>query len=156
MRQRLVFYGALVLVLLGVGLHFALESPQVRVEIALWKMRHPHARVASEGFSELQNLYYTKWAAVDPVLAHTEDPHRISFLVERNVELPGIRPLQGFGVQGRPWYYKTDRVYCRTLGEAIRAFLYNERDVRGAPRWRRDYEGDWDAWWIANRGFYGV
>ena len=59
-------------------------------------------------------------------------------------------------MQGHPSYYKAERVYCRTLGEAIRAFLYNERDVRGAPRWRRDYEGDWDAWWLANRGFYGV
>jgi hypothetical protein len=156
MRKRIFFYGTLLLVLLGIVIHVALRSAPVQVEIALWKMRHPHARVASEGFTELQSLYFTKWAAVDPVLAHAEDPHRISFLVERNVELPGTRPLLGFGVQGRPSYYKAERVYCRSLGEAIRAFLYNERDVRGAPRWRRDYEGDWDAWWIANRGFYGV
>ena len=44
----------------------------------------------------------------------------------------------------------------RTVGESIRAMLYNEADVRGDPRWKRDYHGDWDAWWAANAGHYGA
>ena len=42
------------------------------------------------------------------------------------------------------------------MGDAIRAILYGETDTRGKPRWRTDFYGDWDAWWEANQGYYGV
>jgi hypothetical protein len=35
------------------------------------------------------------------------------------------------------------------VGDAVLAFAYDE------PKWRTDFEGDWDRWRLANKGYYG-
>jgi hypothetical protein len=45
-------------------------------------------------------------------------------------------------------YYRTDRVYCRTVSEALMAIMYREK------KWTVDYQGDWQTWWQANGKYY--
>jgi hypothetical protein len=156
LRKRLVVYLLLFGALAGVAGYYGWNLPQVRVERALRGVRHPNARVASEAWLELQQLYYTQWAAVEPLLAHARDPEPISFLVEaESIPVPGKAARQGFSVHGKPWYHKTDALHCLTVGDAVRAILYAELDGRGKPKWRTEYTGDWEAWWAENRGYYG-
>jgi hypothetical protein len=155
--RRLVVYAVLLLLLVGGGLAFWLHTVPLQVERAVRKLGHPNAEVASEGWTELHQLYRTKWAAVYPTLAHAEDDAPISFLVERRGAPFSDRPeLEGFWGSPKPRYHKTDQIWCRTVGDAIRAILYNENDAQGRPRWRTDLDGDWDAWWRANQGHYGL
>jgi hypothetical protein len=156
LRARLLVYGSLALALAGVAGHFWWTSAPARVERALRGVRHPNARVASEAWLELHELYFTKWAAVEPIVAHASDPDPISFLVEaEEIPVPGRPARDGFSVRGRPWYHRTDALHCTTVGDAIRAILYQAVDMHGKPTWRTRYEGDWDAWWAENRGYYG-
>jgi hypothetical protein len=153
---RLLFYVIVLAAVGGVAGHFWYHSVPQQVERALRDIRHPNARVASAAWTDLRELYFTKWAAVEPVVTHAEDRDPISFLVESEpIPVPGKPARPGFWARGKPWYHKTDRVYCQTVGEAIRAFLYTEVDMNGSPRWKRDYTGDWDQWWTTNRGYYG-
>jgi hypothetical protein len=156
LRGRIVFYGLVLLALAGVAGHFWWTSVPVRVERALRGVRHPNAKVASEAWLDLHELYYTRWAAVEPIVAHALDEAPISFLVEaEKIPVPGQPARDGFSVRGKPWYHETDALHCATVGEAIRAILYQAVDVHGNPRWRSAYAGDWDAWWAENRGYYG-
>lgn len=43
---------------------------------------------------------------------------------------------------------KTQRVYCRTVAEALMAIMYREK------KWTLAYQGDWQAWWQANGKSY--
>ncbi len=154
MSGRIAFYGIVLALLSGTAGYFWYRSVPVQLEIAFWKLRHPNAKVATEGWLEVHQLYRTKWAAVEPVLARAEDEDPISFLVEREkFPVPGKAAREGFWVKGKPYYHKTDRIYCRTVGDAIRAIFYNETDTYGKPRWKKDFFGDWDAWWQTNKGW---
>lgn len=156
MKKRLVFYGLLLCALGGFGAWYWFHSVPGQLARAMRDVGHPNARVASRAWEDLHQLYRTRWAAVEPVVSLAQDPRPISFLVEpQTFHIDGRRPQPGFWAQPKPWYHRNDGVHCRTVGESIRAILYNETDVRGNPRWKRDYRGDWDAWWTANAGYFG-
>lgn len=153
---RLLFYAFVFSGVGGVAGYFWYHSVPQQVERALLGVRHANARVASTAWSDLRHLYFTQWAAVEPVLLHAEDPEPISFLLEpQPIPVQGGTSRPGFQAPGKPRYYKTDRIHCRTVGDAIRAFLVSEVDLSGNPRGKHPYTGDWDAWWAANRGYYG-
>jgi hypothetical protein len=112
---------------------------------------HPHPAVAHEAWLELWNLYFTKWMAYQMFPEHLANAAPISFLIERQSFPPGgsnAPAMEGFFAHNKPIYYKTDRVYCRTVGEALMAIMYQEK------KWTVDYQGDWQAWWQANGRYY--
>ena len=154
---RIACYGIVLLAVGSVGGWFWWHSVPQQVERALRGVRHANARVASEAWQELSNLYFTKWAAVEPIVAAATDAEPISFLLQpAHVPLGNSSEHRAFQTRGRPVWYRADRVYCRTVGDAIRAMLYGETDRSGRPRWKKDFTGDWDAWWHSNKGYYGV
>lgn len=104
----------------------------VRYQVRL--LGHPHPAVAHDAWATLWNLYYTKWQV---------------YVERRPFRQVGDKPaVDGFFASARPIYYRTDRVYCRTVGEALMAIMYREK------KWTVDYEGDWQAWWRANGARY--
>jgi hypothetical protein len=114
-------------------------------------MAHPHPVVAHKGWLEVWNLYFTKWAVFDMIPEHLANTQPISFLIERQSFPQGgdnAPAMEGFFAHSRPIYYKTDRVYCRTVREALMAIMYREK------KWTVDYQGDWQAWWQANGKYY--
>jgi hypothetical protein len=110
-------------------------------------MAHPHPAVAHDAWQELSNLYFTKWTVYQMFPAEVGNAAPISFLIERQ-SFPGggenAPAMEAFFARNKPIYYKTDRVYCRTVGEALMAIMYRE------GKWAVDYQGDWQAWWQAN------
>ena len=81
------------------------------------------------------------------IVARATDKTPIYFLVEREeVWQTNNANRPGFGVHNKPIYYKSDGVYCRTVGDALRTILFNE-NTRTKPRWRTDFYGNWDRWW---------
>jgi len=155
-RKKMPFFRVLFWVIFlsaaGYGAWYAKnETLPCKVNRYLKLMQHPNANVASDSWWGLRELYFTKWHAFRQILEHTHDPQPISFLVEKGkVPVPGEEVRWDFLVErGRPIYYKSETIYCRTVGEAILAFVYNER------RWKSDYFGDWGAWWEVNKEFYG-
>lgn len=114
-------------------------------------LAHPHPAVAYTAWMELWNLYFTKWAVYDTLPRHVADTRALSFLIERE-QFPAAGDttpaVNGFMAREKPYFYKTDRIYCRTVGEALLAIMYREK------KWRTDYEGDWKAWWEANKRYY--
>lgn len=113
-------------------------------------LAHPHPAVAYEAWVTLWNLYFTKWAVYEMFPTEVNDATPISFLVERQAfPASGDKPaVHGFFALERPIYYKSERVHCRTVGEALMAIMYREK------KWTVDYEGDWQAWWRANGKHY--
>lgn len=103
-------------------------------------MRHPNPRVAAAAWRELSHMYYTKWDSVDAIRELIPDEGPISFLV--------VRQTDSFWAEDKAIYYKADRVHCRTVGEALLAIVYKEK------RWRTGYDGDWAAWWEANKAYH--
>ena len=121
------------------------------VKYNLRLVAHSHPAVAHDAWLTLWNLYFTKWAVFETFPKHLVNTQPISFLIERQ-SLPGAGEnapaMEGFFARNKPIYYKTDRVYCRTVGEAIMAIMYREK------KWSVDYQGDWPAWWQANGQHY--
>ena len=114
-------------------------------------LAHPHPAVAQNAWLELWNLYFTKWTVYQMFPEQVANPAPISFLIERQTFPPGGNgspAMEGFFARNKPIYYKTERVYCRTVGEALMAIMYREK------KWSADYDGDWQAWWQANGQIY--
>ena len=114
-------------------------------------LAHPHPAVAQDAWLVLWNLYFTKWAVYRtfPDLVANEKP--ISFLIERQSFPRGgdnAPAMDGFFARNKPIYHKTDRIYCRTVSEALMAIMYREK------KWTVDYQGDWQTWWQANGKYY--
>ena len=114
-------------------------------------LAHPHPAVAYEAWLELSNLYFTKWMAFQMFPKEVANTAPISFLIERQ-SFPGggegHPAMEGFFAHKKPIFYRTERVYCRTVGEAIMAIMYREK------KWNVDYQGNWQAWWGANGQYY--
>ena len=116
----------------------------------LERITHPNAKVANEAYWQVNNLYFTKWAAYEIILDYVEDQRPINFLIERKLRKFSNRPeFWGFVASSKPIFYKTDQVYCKTLGEAIMSLAHREKN------WKTDCQGNWQSWWQANRGYYG-
>jgi hypothetical protein len=114
-------------------------------------LAHPHPAVAHGAWLELWNLYFTKWGAYQLFPEHVANAAPISFLIERQSFPRGgdhAPAMEAFFARNQPIYYKTERVYCQTAGEALLAIMYREK------KWAVDYQGDWQAWWQANRKHY--
>jgi len=114
-------------------------------------LSHPHPQVANEAWITLWNLFFRKWQVYHMLPQHFADPRPISFLIDRK-PFPATgeqRALEAFFAQAKPIYYQSERVYCRTVGEALMAIMYRE------GKWKMDYEEDWNAWWELNRKHYG-
>ncbi len=114
-------------------------------------MAHPHPEVAYKAWLEVWNLYFTKWAVFDTIPEHLANTQPISFLIERESFPQGgnnTSAMEGFFARDKPVYYKTDRVCCRTVSEALMAIMHREK------KWTVDYQGDWQAWWQANAKYY--
>ena len=114
-------------------------------------LAHPHPAVAQDAWLELWNLYFTKYMAYQMFPAEVANAAPISFLIERQSFPAGGKnapAMEGFFARKKPFYFKTDRVYCRTVGEAIMAIMYREKT------WDVDYQGNWQAWWQANGKYY--
>jgi hypothetical protein len=120
----------------------------VRYQLRL--LAHPHPAVAHDAWLTLWNLYYTKWTVYEMFPKEVGDTTPISFLIERqSFPASGDQPaVAGFFAVNRPIYYTSERVHCRTVGEALMAIMYREK------KWPVDYEGDWKAWWQANRTLF--
>ncbi len=112
-------------------------------------LTHPNAKVASKAWFELNNLYFLSWTAYAKILTQLDNGTPIHFLVESvSVPVPGKPAVRGFTVNDRLIFYKTERIYCQTVGEALSAILYNERN------WKTDWDGSWQSWWESNRKYY--
>ena len=147
---RIVFWSLFLPAAIVAGVLFWRHGALQRANRCLHLLTHPNAAVAGQAWWDLRELYFTKWAVYEFCLQHVGDKEEIGFLVEREKGAGRGGPEQSdFTVKGHPIYYRTDRVYCRTVGEAILAIVHSER------KWKTDFEGDWPAWWEQNRGFYG-
>ena len=113
-------------------------------------LSHPHPQVAAQAWVTLWNLFQRKWQVYHLLPAHFADASPIHFLIDRKpfpatAEQPA---LEAFFAEPKPIYYRSERVYCRTVGEALMAIMYRE------GKWRVDYQDDWSAWWELNRAYY--
>lgn len=147
---RIVFWLTFIPAAIVTGIYSYYRGMSQRVDLYIERMAHPNAKVASEAWINLRELYMTSWDAYGLVLEHINDDTPISFLIEiEKMPVPGKPAQDNFWANGKPIYYKADTVYCRTIGEAILAFVHNE------PKWKTPYDGDWNAWWENNKGYYG-
>ena len=124
---------------------------EVRTRYNILLLSHSHPDVASKAWIALWNLYHRKWQVYHALPAHFADPTPIHFLLERErfPANPDMRALEAFFARPKPIYYQAERVYCRTVGEALMAILYRE------GKWQVDYRDDWHEWWVRNRTHYG-
>ncbi len=129
--------------------HPVLLDLRTRYNIVL--LSHPHPEVASAAWVVLWNLFHRKWQVYHALPAHFGDRTPIHFLLERRAfdAAPEQPKMEAFFALPRPIYYEAERVYCRTVGEALMAILYRE------GKWKFDYRDDWGAWWTMNRTYYG-
>ena len=112
--------------------------------------------MAAAAWDELQNLFFTTWAAYFILQDHLQDPEPIHFLLEKTSEEVYTPKLKetfkvargGWTGGPKPIYYKSGQRPCRTVGEALKAILYNE------PTWKQDFAGDWNLWWRQNQAYY--
>lgn len=152
-RWRLVFWPFFLIFAVSFGIFAWQRGMEQRCRRCIRLIGHPQADVAAQAWWDLRELYFTKWAAVNFLLPHLDlpDDRPISFLIEREKGASSAGPEEyGFTTRGRPVYYRTDKVWCRTVKEAILAFIYDER------KWKVDLEeNDWQKWWDENRGYYG-
>lgn len=114
-------------------------------------MKHSDPRVGAAAWGDVANAFGTSWASFQIVmrLAEQNDAAPVWFLVEKEkFPVPGEAAREGFWATSKAVFHKTDRVYCRTVGDAVRAIIYNER------KWTQDWDGDWSAWWTAVKPAY--
>ena len=154
--KRLLFWVVFLLVAAGAFVYIWRAKDPLRNHpylLPLWVkhnvrlLAHPHPAVANGAWVELWNLYFTKWTVYQMFPVEAVNPAPISFLIERQSFPSGgenAPAMEGFFARDKPMYYKTEQVYCRTVGEALMAIMYREK------KWTVDYQGDWKAWWEAN------
>ena len=113
-------------------------------------LAHPHPKVARDAWVALWNLFHRKWQVYHLLPEHFDDARAIHFLIDRkSFPSTGEQPaLEAFFGEARPIYYASERVYCRTVGEALMAMMYRE------GKWKVDFGDDWKAWWELNRTYY--
>ena len=145
-RLRIIVYVVIFGLLAGGGYYAWQQLPPQRVKTLLAELEHPNAMVASAAWRQLQHLYFTDWSAFYLVLDEMQSKTPISFLIEqskpKNAESgDDIR----FVVNDRALFYKTEQVFCKTIGEALMAIAHND------PKRRSAYSGDWLSWWKENR-----
>lgn len=123
----------------------------LRTRYNLLLLSHPHPEVASQAWITLWNLFHRKWQVYHALPAHFADATPIHFLIERQSfpRAPEQPAMEAFFAKAAPIYYRSERVYCRTVGEALMAILYRE------GKWKIDYRDDWNEWWVRNRTYYG-
>jgi hypothetical protein len=128
--------------------HPLLLDLRVRYNVLL--LSHPHPEVASEAWTALWNLFHRKWRVYHALPAHFADATPIHFLIvrQRFPANPDMPALEAFSARPKPIYHAAERVYCRTVGEALMAILYRE------GKWKVDYRDDWNEWWVRNRTYY--
>jgi len=114
----------------------------------LMRLQSPYPEVANDAWHEIRQLYLTKWAAVAVVMEEFDNQTRISFLIERADFKCTDKDVNQLVAVNRPIYYKSDEIYCRTVGESLLAIVYGE------GKWVTDYEGDWQVWWQQNKEHY--
>jgi len=159
MKGRVVFWAVFLLLAAGAFAYAWKTNDPLRnnpylaplwVRYNLRLLAHSHPAVAHDAWLTLWNLYFTKWTVYEMFPNEVADATPISFLIERRpFPASGDKPaVDGFFALDRPIYYKSERVYCRTVGEALMAIMYREK------KWVVDYEGDWQAWWQANQKYY--
>jgi len=150
-RARIIFWSLFLPAALAFGIYAWNKGIRQQCAHQMYLMAHPNAKVASKAWNDLNRLYMSEWKAYDYLVDHVDDPRPIHFLVEAGpAQYPyGHYNTRYFEVHDKPIFYKTNRVYCRTVGEAVLAMIYNE------GKGRRDLEADWQTWWEANRGWYG-
>jgi hypothetical protein len=158
--KRLAFWAVFLLLAAGTFAYLVATRDPLRQNpylLPLWVkhnirlLSHPHPAVAHDAWLELWNLYFTRWAVYQQLPAEVGNAAPIAFLIERE-SFPAAGEhapaMEGFFARRKPIYYKTERVYCRTVGEALMAIMYREK------KWTEDYRGDWAAWWQANAAHY--
>jgi len=156
---RVVVYGLLLLAAAGgLGAYQWLSIPN-QVERRVRELAHPNARVAAQAWHELNQLYYTRWAAVEPILAHAADETPVYFQILPQ-PAPDAALRRSYAPTGHAWFYRApdgvESRAVRSVGDALCALLYNARKDTGDPVWKHDYRGDWRSWWVANYGYYGA
>ena len=128
--------------------------PWTQHQISL--LKHFSPEVSAPAWRTLHNLYFTKWASYYIILDHINDKEPISFLLESYQT-----EAKGGGVQRKyragyhpmhpgtfkPYFYKGDQPCCRTVGDSLKAIVYNDH------KWKIDNAGDFDDWWEQNRKF---
>jgi len=157
-KLRFVLWPVIIIAAVVAGVYFYMQGVEQQVWWNVRKLGHRNADISYQAWMNLNDLYYTKWAAYDPILEAIGDTRPLNLLIERG-DLPTANPAvtrQGFHAARKPIFFKTERVYCYTVGDAIAAIAYNETTKSGKPKWRTDFAGDWRAWWTANKGYYGV
>lgn len=144
--SRRIFWPLFLCAALGGGFFFWQRQPPQQVKIQLNRLEHSNAKVASRAWRKLNNLYYTDWAAFYLLLDQMQNDKPISFLVEKHSgETNAGVKKDFFGVNDRAIFYKADRVYCRTIGEALMAIAHND------PKLNSPFHGDWQGWWRQNQ-----
>ena len=142
---RRLFWPLFLSLAVGGGYYFWQQKPPQRVKALLSRLEHPNARVASEAWRKLNNLYYTEWTAFYLLFDEMQksDSNPISFLIEKQRRVVNnVEQLrQSFSVNDRVIFYNTELVHCRTVGEALFAIAYND------PKIPNSDTSDWPAWW---------
>lgn len=157
--KRAVFWVVFLVVAAGIFVHQWRDKDPMRNNPMLIDLQaryyismlsHPQPRVAQQAWLNVWNLFFTKWQVVHLLPGYAGDPTPINFLIERRA-FPASgeqRAMNAFFAEDKPLFYRSDRVYCRNVGEALMAILYRE------GKWKVDYAGDWKAWWQANAKYY--
>jgi len=147
---RLVFWPVFLALAVAFGVYAWRQGVEQRCERCIRLLGHPQANIAAQAWWDLRELYYTKWAAYNFILDHLDDDRPISFLVEREIGASSAGPeALGFTTHSHPIYYRSDHVWCRTVREAMLAFIHDE------GKGKVEFDGDWQKWWEENRGYYG-
>lgn len=115
-------------------------------EYNIKRLADKDVKVAAAAWFELDHLYYTKWAAVDVIIAHVHDPAPIHFLILRENEV-GAGSRSGFIASEKPINYGNPPP-CRTVGEALMSIVYREK------LFKVGLDADWESWWQANQGLH--
>jgi hypothetical protein len=114
------------------------------VDSHIKKLAGSDPREAAQAWMDLNVLYIEHCATYLNVMKHRTDPRPIRFgVVPGEFRIEGYPPVPGF--VSRP---DASETMSRTVGEAVSAILYNRY------AWKSDFEGNWAAWWDANRQHY--
>lgn len=125
---------------LGAAGYFGSRYPRPRVALLAVRMSSHDPAQGADAFNELERYYRSKWAAFDPTIDLIGDRRRIHFEIHREQS-------KFYAVPSR--LDRDEETCCRTVGQAVAAIAHNE------GRYRTAYQGDWDRWWMDNKGYYG-
>ena len=147
---RILFWPIFLAAIGMTAYYFWQKQPPQQFKYQFGRLAHPNAKIAGDAWQKISNLFFTDWAVFYSVLDETNNNAPISFLIEKSAQLNSDGTKRDiFVATKKPIFYKTEQVYCRTIGEALMAMAYND------PKVDEKFYGDWQTWWRKNRSKLG-